>query len=363
MKFSLIIFSLLTYSLSQNFTENDAPVLVKNYLNYSGLNSTEKVVAGSVFVNLFSNGVPSTQPIYLNVYNSFLISNSNFTQLMGSNKGLNISDIPIVNSTVFVRPLDSCFNTTSTVVPVPQAVSQPVKVEPSLPVSKPVKEIPTGTQLTQANVIQTEKLEQATKIVEPVSEPTPFLQPTPEPVKELAPVIKPTKPDNSESHLNKANEIKKEKLDVFSANKPKPSPVPEPQVSVTESVVEPPKPEPVQTPIPEPVVVLPKPNNVNVSQANTVQIEKNDQYTQAKIIHHSVVQQTPPQIIQITQSNDGRDIEIERLPERLACIYLDSIEYQHFSMNYEKCKQLDTLYQSIYNLLSITSEKVNVFNL
>jgi hypothetical protein len=392
-----VILLLIAYSFSKNAT-NEGVVLLRSNLTYSGLNATQNFIAGSVFLNLYSGNGTSTQPVYVNVYNSFLVSNSNFTQYMGGH-GFNVTDgngIPhggnlfIQNHSlnnindikendhvvhepehVSLEPLhEQTPQSKSEPSPEPTPESAP-EIKPSSALEQTPEPTPPGNapQPVQEPTLEATPESTSTPTPEPTPEPIP--QPTPEPIPELTPEPTP------EPTLQ-----------------PPPEPTPQPTPEPTHKSTSEPNPESINVSSPEPEIKLkePEPIIINdptmispeilkppfstpidiqdisqlVSNANTIKSEKLEQNTQLQNLDSAVSKHNEKILLfdqgiipTIMKTDKGKFIQAEKLNDHLACIYVDSLEYRHFIMNYEKCKQLDEIYQGVRGLLFLTSEKVN----
>jgi hypothetical protein len=313
---SYLILLIIMYTYTKNAT-NEGVILLKSNLTYSGLNATQNFIAGSIFLNLYSNGTPSTQPIYVNVYNSFLVSNSNFTQFMG-NKGFNITDsqspFNILNQTDNLIPNNTVENQQE---PKPEATTNEPEQVPII--DNNVNKSENIENVNQENIIENAATKHIDKIESLPPEPIPETKIIEEvhteeqkpqiPITET-PQIKETVPiDESQGHsqiieiIDTANSIKTEKPET----------------------------------------------NSQIQTLDNASSKHNDK---AQLFEQGLI-----------QTNKSNFIKAEKLLEHLACLYYDSVEYRHFIMNFEKCKELDNLYQNIRGLLFLTSEKVNYYNI
>lgn len=60
---------------------------------------------------------------------------------------------------------------------------------------------------------------------------------------------------------------------------------------------------------------------------------------------------------------ENKPIAVKKEPQRhldsLGCLVVDSLEFHHFQMNYEKCKQLNSIYTKFSSSLNVNYKSVN----
>jgi hypothetical protein len=330
--------------------------------NFIMQNCTDKN-SGSIYINFLDKNLPE---INLNVVNNFLITSSNFSQYVCSNStkdnfkledskvGKMIDDFKKKEDEErkkLKNEIDDKIKILMFPIEIDKSNIKNNKTNANLPINTKMDIIPFVNKTYKPdNTIDQDNKTSST--------PQKSENPT------SSQMIKnPTNPyiSNNTVAKNISNDDTKTQIKKTESNKTNPSPILE-QYPIEPIYEEPTTEKPIaeQIPIlttPEIIPSTVQPNtpckdcsssNVEITNSNTKIPETN-----------KIIKKTPDSISnpvntpdQSKDSNGVQDTEFENL----YCIYFDSIEWKHFQMNYEKCKQLNGIYQRIVPIFKLISQ-------